>query len=66
MTELLNIVIVVLLIITFLILITGLIYGARSSDDKDNKINLFMKYRVIAQTVTLAFVCLALYLKSIL
>tara|TARA_B100000989_G_scaffold177425_1_gene133223 strand:- start:1349 stop:1549 length:201 start_codon:yes stop_codon:yes gene_type:complete len=66
MIELLNIIIVILLIITFFILMIGLIQGARSSDIKDNKINFFMKYRVIAQTVSLAFVCLALYLKSLL
>ena len=66
MIELLNIVIVIFLIITFLILMIGLVHGAKSSDNKDNKINFFMKYRVIAQTVSLAFVCLALYLKSLL
>ena len=66
MIELLNIIIVILLIITFFILMIGLIQGARSSDIKDNKINFFMKYIVISQTVSLAFVCLALYLKSLL
>ena len=66
MIELLNIIIVIFLIVTFLILMIGLIHGARSSDNQDNKINFFMKYRVIAQTVSLALVCLALYLKSLL
>ena len=66
MIELLNIIIVILLIITFFILMIGLIQGAKSGDNKGNKINFFMKYRVIAQTVSLAFVCLALYLKSLL
>ena len=64
MVTLLNIIIVFLLITTFLILIVGLLHGAKSEQEENNKINFFMKYRVIAQFVSILFLCIAIYLKS--
>ena len=49
----LNILIVICLITTFIILLMGLFYTARSGDNKDNKINLFMRYRVAIQFISL-------------
>ena len=64
MVTLLNFLIGFLLITTFVILITGLIHGAKHGQEEDNKINFFMKYRVIAQFVSVLFLCIAIYFKS--
>ena len=59
-----RIIIVPIFVLTFFILMAGLFYTARSVDDKDNKINLFMRYRVLIQFVSLVILTFALYLKS--
>ena len=64
MDLLLNSLIVICLITTFTILMLGLFHSARSGDDKDNKINLFMRYRVAIQFVSLLILTIALYYKT--
>ena len=64
MSFFLNILIVICLITTFAILLVGLFYTARSGDDKNNKINLFMRYRVLIQFVSLIVLTIALFVKS--
>ena len=64
METLLNILIVVCLIATFFALLIGLLHTAKSGDDKNNKINIFMRYRVGIQFVSLVILTVALYLKS--
>ena len=64
MELLLNFVIVICLITTFLVLIIGLFHTARSGDEENNKINLFMRYRVAIQFITLTILTVALFLKS--
>ncbi len=59
----LNFIIVICLITTFLVLLIGLFHTARSSEE-NNKINLFMRYRVAIQFVTLTILTIALFLKS--
>jgi hypothetical protein len=62
--TILNVLIIVSVILTFFVLIVGLVYTARSGDRKNNKINLFMRYRVLIQFVSLVILTFALYLKS--
>ena len=64
MDVFLNTLIIISLVLTFFILMAGLFFTARSVDDKDNKINLFMRYRVLIQFVSLVILTFALYLKS--
>ena len=64
MDLLLNSIIVICLIATFLVLLIGLFHTAKSGDEDNNKINLFMRYRVAIQFVTLVILTLALILKS--
>ena len=64
MNLFLNILIVICLITTFGILLVGLFYTARSGDDKNNKINLFMRYRVLIQFISLIVLTIALFVKS--
>lgn len=64
MEFLLNFVIVVCLITTFIILMIGLFHTAKSGDEDNNKINLFMRYRVAIQFITLTILTVALFLKS--
>ena len=64
MVFFLNILIVICLITTFLVLLVGLFYTARSGDDKGNKINLFMRYRVLIQFISLIVLTIALFVKS--
>jgi hypothetical protein len=64
MSFFLNILIVICLITTFAVLLVGLFYTARSGDDKNNKINMFMRYRVLIQFISLIFLTLALFVKS--
>ena len=45
------------------VLLIGLFHTARSSEE-NNKINLFMRYRVAIQFVTLTILTIALFLKS--
>ena len=60
----LNTLIVICLITTFGVLLAGLFYTARSGDDKNNKINLFMRYRVLIQFISLIVLTIALFVKS--
>tara|TARA_E500000178_G_C16734075_1_gene622874 strand:+ start:66 stop:260 length:195 start_codon:yes stop_codon:yes gene_type:complete len=64
MEFLLNFIIVICLIATFLVLLLGLFHTAKSGEDENNKINLFMRYRVAIQFVTLTILTVALFLKS--
>ena len=64
MELLLNFVIVICLIATFLVLLIGLFHTAKSGDEENNKINLFMRYRVAIQFITLTILTVALFLKS--
>ena len=64
MELLLNSVIVICLIATFLVLLIGLFHTAKAGDEDNNKINLFMRYRVAIQFVTLTILTIALFLKS--
>ena len=64
MVFFLNILIVICLITTFVVLLVGLFYTARSADDKNNKINLFMRYRVLIQFISLIVLTIALFVKS--
>ena len=64
MNFFLNFLIIVCLITTFIVLLLGLLYTARSDDDKDNKINLFMRYRVLIQFISLVILTIALFIKS--
>ena len=64
MSLFLNILIVICLITTFAVLLVGLFYTARSGDDKNNKINMFMRYRVLIQFISLIVLTIALFVKS--
>tara|TARA_B100001287_G_C22431082_1_gene411397 strand:- start:390 stop:584 length:195 start_codon:yes stop_codon:yes gene_type:complete len=64
MSLFLNILIVICLVTTFGVLLVGLFYTARSGDDKNNKINLFMRYRVLIQFISLIVLTIALFVKS--
>ncbi len=64
MNLLLNSIIIICLIATFLVLLIGLFHTAKSGDEDNNKINLFMRYRVAIQFVTLTILTIALFLKS--
>jgi hypothetical protein len=64
MSFFLNILIVICLVTTFAVLLVGLFYTARSGDDKNNKINMFMRYRVLIQFISIIFLTLALFVKS--
>ena len=64
MSFFLNILIVICLITTFAVLLAGLFYTARSGNDKNNKINMFMRYRVLIQFISLIVLTLALFVKS--
>ncbi len=65
MEFLINSLIVICLITTFIVLMLGLFQTANSKeDDKENKVNLFMRYRVAIQFVTLIILTIALYLKT--
>ena len=64
METFLNILIVICLIATFFALLIGLLHTAKSGDNKNNKINLFMRYRVAIQFVSLVILTVALFLKT--
>ncbi len=64
MDLILNSIIIICLIATFLVLLIGLFHTAKSGDENNNKINLFMRYRVAIQFVTLTILTIALFLKS--
>lgn len=49
---------------TFFTLIAGLIYTARSGEDKDNKINKFMKFRVYFQFLAIVVLMVSIYIKK--
>ena len=64
MDLILNSLIVISLITTFVVLMLGLFHSAKSGNQKDNKINLFMRYRVAIQFVSLLILTIALYYKT--
>ena len=64
MNLLLNALIIICLITTFVVLMLGLFHSARSGGKKENKINQFMRYRVAIQFVSLLILTLALYYKT--
>ena len=64
MDFILNFLIVICLVTTFLVLMMGLFHSARSGDEKENKINMFMRYRVAIQFVSLLILTIALYYKT--
>ena len=64
MDLLLNSLIVICLVTTFAVLMLGLFHSARSGDQENNKINLFMRYRVAIQFVSLLILTIALYYKT--
>ena len=65
MEILIDSLIVICLITTFIVLILGLFHTAKSgNDDEHNKVNLFMRYRVGIQFVTLVILTISLYLKT--
>ena len=64
MDIVLNSLIVICLVTTFAVLMLGLFHSARSGDQKDNKINSFMRYRVAIQFVSLLILTIALYYKT--
>tara|TARA_Y100000994_G_C15337020_1_gene294839 strand:+ start:283 stop:477 length:195 start_codon:yes stop_codon:yes gene_type:complete len=64
MDLLLNSLIVICLVTTFAVLMLGLFHSARLGDQKDNKINSFMRYRVAIQFVSLLILTIALYYKT--
>lgn len=64
MIGFLNFLIVTTIVFTFLTLIAGLIFTAKSGDDPGNKINKFMKYRVYFQLVSIVILMIALYYKQ--
>ena len=64
MDFILNFLIVICLVTTFLVLMMGLFHSARSGDEEENKINMFMRYRVAIQFVSLLILTIALYCKT--
>lgn len=64
MIGFLNFIILTTIIVTFVTLIAGLIYTARAGEDKSNKINSFMKYRVYFQSVAILILVIAIFLKK--
>lgn len=64
MIGFLNFIILTTIIVTFVTLIAGLIYTARAGEDKSNKINKFMKYRVYFQSVAILILVIAIFLKK--
>ena len=64
MDFILNFLIVICLVTTFLVLMMGLFHSARSGDKEENKINMFMRYRVAIQFVSLLILTIALYYKT--
>ena len=64
MITLLNCLIIFTIVMTFFTLIAGLVYTARSGDDKDNKINKFMKFRVYFQFLDIIILMVSIYIKK--
>ena len=64
MITFLNIIVVITILATFITLIAGLVFTARSGDDEDNKINVFMKYRVYLQFLAIIILIASIYLKK--
>ncbi|MBD22625.1 MAG: hypothetical protein CL572_03060 [Alphaproteobacteria bacterium] len=64
MDVVLNSLIVICLVTTFLVLMLGLFHSARSGDKENNKINMFMRYRVAIQFISLLVLTIALYYKT--
>ena len=64
MDLLLNVLIILCLVTTFLVLMLGLFHSAKAGNKKDNKINQFMRYRVAIQFVSILILTLALYYKT--
>lgn len=64
MISFLNFLILAAIVLTFVTLIAGLVYTAKSGDDKANKINKFMKYRVYFQFISIIILIVSIYLKK--
>ena len=65
MELLVNSLIVICLVATFIVLVMGLFHTAKSGNDgEQNKVNLFMRYRVAIQFITLIILTISLYLKT--
>ena len=63
LVTLLNIIILLMVFITFFILITGLIKTARSDNTGDTT-NKFMRYRVYFQFIAIIILIIAIYAKK--
>ena len=63
LVTLLNIIILLMVFITFFILITGLIKTARSDNSGDTT-NKFMRYRVYFQLIAIIILIVAIYAKK--
>ncbi len=64
LVTLLNIIILLMVFITFFILITGLIKTARSDASSGDDTNKFMRYRVYFQLVAIIILIIAIYTKK--
>ena len=53
-----------MLFLTFLSLVAGLLYTAKSNDDPTNKINKFMRYRVTLQFFAIVILLIAMLAKD--
>ena len=53
-----------MLFLTFLSLVAGLLYTAKSNDDPTNKINKFMRYRVTLQFFAIVILLIAMIAKD--
>ncbi len=60
----LNLIILLMVVLTFLSLIAGLLYTAKSKNDPSNKINKFMRYRVFLQFFAIVILVIAIYAKK--
>ena len=64
LVTLLNIIILLMVFITFFILITGLIKTARSDGGSGDSTNKFMRFRVYFQLAAIIILIVAIYAKK--
>lgn len=64
MITVLNVIIFLMVILTFLSLIAGLLHTAKAKEGEDNKINKFMRYRVFLQLFAIVILIAAIYIKK--
>tara|TARA_A100000164_G_C21439065_1_gene554594 strand:- start:178 stop:387 length:210 start_codon:yes stop_codon:yes gene_type:complete len=62
--TLLNIIILLMVFLTFFILVTGLIKTARSDNTTSDESNKFMRFRVYFQLVAIIILIAAIYAKK--